>query len=484
MTHLSLVEGWLIIAVYAAGMIALTLFFSKRYKGTKKLFLVAGRKLNSWESGFSIAATWIWAPALFIASQKAYTQGIAGVFWFTVPNILCLIIFAWFAKRMRTLLPEGFTLSDFVRSRFSDRVHNLYSIELGGLAICSFAVQLLAGGAVLSALTGISFFMITLALSLTALVYSLYSGLKASVVTDYAQMIFIYVVSLILVPWAIVNGGGWGAVVKGLGGISGTYGSIFSGDGGNVFFSFGIIVTIGLIAGPFGDQSFWQRAFSTEKKSVGKAFMKGALFFGVVPIVMSLLGFLAAGNGLAIKDPQLTNMEAVLAYLPGWTIFPFTLMLLSGLVSTLDSNLSSLASMAGHDYVKRFLNPEADDDDQSLKYARIAMISLAVIGMVIANLPGMKILYLFLFYGTLRASTLLPTVITLLGKRLSERGVFWGISMAICIGLPVFAYGGFTKQLEWKLFGSIFTVLTPMIVSLLVTKMEGTVSDGAQRERA
>ncbi|MFW6222559.1 MAG: sodium:solute symporter family transporter, partial [Bacteroidota bacterium] len=258
----SVEQGWMIIGFYGLIMFAVTWFFSRHFTKTKDLFLVASRKVGLWQSSVSIAATWIWAPALFIAAQKAYQQGIAGTFWFTVPNIACLIVFGWFAKKMRDRLPDGYTLSDFARKQFSSRVHNLYIFQLTGLAICSFAVQLLAGGAVITALTGIPFLWVTIALAGISLIYSLFSGLNASIVTDFVQLGFIYIVSIVLVPWAIINGGGFDALVRGLGGVTGTYGSIFSGDGGQVFLTVGIAVTIGLMAGPFGDQSFWQRTFA------------------------------------------------------------------------------------------------------------------------------------------------------------------------------------------------------------------------------
>lgn len=61
--------------------------------------------------------------------------------------------------------------------------------------------------------------------------------------------------------------------------------------------SFGLSTAIGLISGPFGDQSFWQRAFSVKKGMIGKAFMVGALLFALVPISMGAMGFIAAGSG-------------------------------------------------------------------------------------------------------------------------------------------------------------------------------------------
>lgn len=54
-------------------------FLRKREK-TKEEFLVANRSMPWLLTAFSMAATWVWAPSMFVASEKAYTQGIAGVF--------------------------------------------------------------------------------------------------------------------------------------------------------------------------------------------------------------------------------------------------------------------------------------------------------------------------------------------------------------------------------------------------------------------
>ena len=85
-----------------------------------------------------------------------------------------------------------------MKDTYSPRVQNLYLLELTGLAVCQFAVQLLAGGAVIAYLTGLDFFVITLILSMTALSYSFISGIRASILTDYWQMWFILVVVVVI----------------------------------------------------------------------------------------------------------------------------------------------------------------------------------------------------------------------------------------------------------------------------------------------
>jgi Na+/proline symporter len=282
-------------------------------------------------------------------------------------------------------------------------------------------------------------------------------------------MALILLIGFGVVLATINSSGGLEVVVSGLFGKTGTYTDLFSGDGLNVFYTFGIPVTIGLLSGPFGDQSFWQRAFAIKRKSVQPAFILAAFIFGVVPLTLSVLGFVAAGAGMDIKNTSQVNMEVVTAFLPTWVIVPFVFLLLSGLVSTLDSNLSAIASIAGHDLLER--KKTATNKSDILKYSKGSMVILVVGGIAIANIPGLTILYLFLFYGTLRASTLLPTIITLLKKDVSEAGVFWGVIISLTIGLPIFAYGNLHKIVPMIVGGSLFTVLASGITVFAVNKI-------------
>src|SRR5690348_312029 len=97
----SQLDGLVLLAIFAAASFGVTELARKTGRLTKKRYLVANRGVGWRPAAFSIAATWIWAPALFVAAQQGYTHGWVGVFWFTVPNVACLVIFAAFASRMR-----------------------------------------------------------------------------------------------------------------------------------------------------------------------------------------------------------------------------------------------------------------------------------------------------------------------------------------------------------------------------------------------
>ena len=81
--------------------------------------------------------------------------------------------------------------------------------------------------------------------------------------------------------------GGLETVRAGLGSVSGEYTSLTSASGVEVLLSFGLPTAVGLISGPFGDQCFWQRAFSIQEDRIGRSFFAAALLFALVPIAMA-----------------------------------------------------------------------------------------------------------------------------------------------------------------------------------------------------
>lgn len=460
---------------YFAAMLAVVLAMRKGYgsKYDKFEYFVAKRRAPWLLTAFSMAATWVWAPSLFTASEMAYTKGFAGVFWFVVPNVLTLILFAIFARNFRKKWPYGWTFSDYIREKYSKRSHTMFLVESFGLQVCSFAVQLLAGATIFHKITGMSFLVTTVLLAAIPLMYTFFSGIRGSITTDFIKMGFIVTVLLLGLP-IISSNIGWDTLTAGLGGISGEYSRLFSGKGIDVMLSFGIPTTIGLLSGTFGDQMFWQRTFSVKKQHVGKTMFTAALIFGIVPISLSLFGFFAAGSGLEVADTQLVNVSTVIAYTPKWFLYLFFVLILAGLMSTVDSILCAVSSVAGHDVMIRIRqeHPNMVRNMGDVQFGRLAMVVVALLAILIANIPGLTITYLFLFYGTLRSSVMLPTIFAIQGRKMTERGLFWGIVVSLAVGLPTFAIGKLCGSTAWTLAGSLFTILASGIISRILPNQE------------
>lgn len=478
MQVLSQSEGLFLIFGFFIAMI-IVVFLLKRRQETKEEFLVAGRNASWIATAFSIAATWVWAPSMFTAAQKAYTQGFDGVFWFVVPNVLTLVLFAFYATRLRKQYPNGWTFSAYIKERFSKRTQNLFLAETIVLQVCAIAIQLLAAASIFHKITGLPFFLTTVIIGIIPLTYIFKNGLRSSIITDLIKMATIVGILLLGFPILLHNAPA-NVIADGLGGISGKFGNLFDATGWNVFLSFGIPSTLVLLSGTFGDQMFWQRAFAIKEGEVKKTMLLSAFIFAFVPVFLSLFGFIAAGAGLEVQDTQLTNVSAIVAFAPRWFLFLFFILILSGLTSTVDSVLCAISSVAGHDYAERIAENKnlsyAIKNNRVLNWmlgtpvaiARTSMVLISILGIALANTPGLTITGMWLVYGTMRSGVLLPTMFAIKKRNMHERGLFIGLLVSWFVGLPFFAYGNTVGNIPIAVAGSLISLLASGILSLVI----------------
>ncbi len=473
MGFVSQATGYWFLTFFAIIITWFTYYFSKRQNWqTKEGFLLANRKVGWVLGGFSIASSWIWAPALFVSVQVAYQQGLAGIFWFTLPNILALLIFAIFAPRIRARLPQGYTFTQYIKYRLeSDRVHKVFLFPYLFYQLMAVVVQLFAGGSLLSLLTGIPLTTIMPILAGIVLIYTLISGFQASIITDFVQLGLIYLIGIIILPLAWSAAGGFSAISAGFHGIQ-NIGNIF--DPG-VAFSFGIVTSIGLLAGSISDQSNWQRAFAIKEGKVVKAFIFGSILFGLVPIGLSTLGFLAANPNLHISlptgiDASMVGVQVVATLLPLWAVSLFVVMLLAGLTSALDAGLSAIGSLWVTDVVK------SKDDKGAIRAARYSMFGVTILGLLVAlaavYIPNFGLKQLWWVFNTIAACVVVPTVLSLYWDKLSEKGVFWGVLVSFLIGIPLFIYGNIANSTLWTVGASLFIILISTVFCLALPRKQ------------
>jgi Na+/proline symporter len=496
MAFISTTLGYWLLVIYGIFMILITIVFArwKQYK-TIQGFLVAERNVNWWLGAASIAASWIWAPALFVSVQVAYEKGIPGIFWFTFPNIIALLLFIYLAPKIREKLPNGYTLPQWIRHKLkSEKVHKIYLFPYFFYQLMAVTVQLFAGGSLLYIITGIPLITGMIIMSVIVLAYSYISGLEASIVTDLIQFALIVIGVVIVVPLSIHAAGGMSVMTTS--GFSGNFGNIF--DPG-VAFSFGIVTAIGLISGAISDQQYWQRAFAAKKKNIVPSFLFGALMFAIVPIALSSLGFLAANSSLGITLPEgvdssMIGIFTVSKFLSPAVIAVFVIMLLSALMSTLDSGIMAASSLYVRD-VKKYSDKEnlvwektdegkvlnenekvisATLNKKAVKDSRVAMFAIVGLGFLVAlaitYIPGFGLQQLWWIFNTIAACVVVPTVLSLYWDKLDARGVFWGVLVAFVIGVPLFVYSNVINNALWIVMSSLFIILVSTAFCLILRK--------------
>ena len=390
----------------------------------KKDFIIF-TKGSEWTYAASIASTWIWAPALFVSSSKAFFSGIYGLLWFIIPNILTLILFGYLSSKVTR--KDHFSLTHVVKTA-SDKQANLHCIISLVLLTGSTVVQLLGIHTLASEWLGTPKWVSASLILFLCLVLVWKNGLKDCIRTDVVKYIILLVCGIILTVSTVISGefNGW-------------YG-FNNPDFIHETATFGIITLIGLFSSPYVDQTFWQRAFSIEKDRVFSVFCKSAVLFGVIPILFGTIGFFSSGGtGWSIA----TNFNGIGAVI-------LALGVLSALLSTLDSNLCAISS---------FVWKANRDEHKNITYARMSMVALVIFGGGTFLLTDFTIVQWTLIYGTIRTCAALPTVLVILNKYDPEWLFKSTLTGSIIAPIGYFLYAGSGYEWLFTLFGLLVPLL-------------------------
>lgn len=461
--------GYLIMfSFWAIGFLAIRAWGGKKAI-TGVLFLLSNRKVGFILGAVSVATAWVWAPALFVASQKAYEQGLPGLFWFTFPNMMALVLFSFLATKAKSVFPRGFTLPELMRVRFGKKVQLIYMATILLIQVYSVILQVTAALLMLNLVTGIDKSILVLILGSIILSLSLTAGFRSSLTVDVVKALFILIVGLLVCPWVIGKSGGFQNVVRGLGGITGDFGNLFDTK---VAFSFGIPISVSLLSGIVVDQQQWQRAFAMRKEVVRKSFLFAAVLFLMAPIILGIFGFAAAGSGVQVGrgQAQLAGVFLVKNYLPQIGTIIFTFMVLAGLAAAGVAALSAAGSVGAVDFI-RFFKRDLRDKHVVL-ISRVTMVIVLTIGLVIALIPEIQILYLVLLVGVFRASLMVPTILSLYWSSLSPNYTFAGIVFGMLVGVPLFVYGSLHNISTISAFGSLAPIMISMVFCIFGAKFK------------
>ncbi len=467
MTFVSQLEGALLLGGFAVFMISAAWLLTRQRKETLTGFLVADREVGLIRGALSSAATFIWVPAVFVCSLQAFKNGVPGIFWFMFPNILCFIIFAQVAKKVRTIHPNGFTLTELIHDRMQNKAAHIALLTTFILwLLTAVAINGVAGGAMLSMLSGLDFHVALFGLSGTALVYSLISGMRASIITDALQMVMVMGIAFVLVPWVLAESGGIAKLD--FGGLA----NLTNPLDPTITYEVGILAAIGLIGGTLQDQMFYQRAYSVKPQHIRKMFYLGGAFFALVPLALSVLGFIGAdlvkAGSLEIANPEMVGPAVIGFYLPKWALGLFVLMAFAGLASTLDSAFCAISSIVSVDIYQKYINTNTDEKS-ALRSARIGMIAIGTLGVLIASLKP-DIFWIFLTYGAVAVGGLAPVLYIIYGKKPNPKAVVLGVVAAFLISIPTAIYGNVMNNVHITIWGTVLGLFVSTVSCFIGTK--------------
>ena len=185
--------------LFALGMI-FTTFVLKRYNNelvTSEAFSTAGRTVKTGLVASAVVSSWTWAATLLQSSAVAYKYGVSGPFWYASGATVQVILFATLAIELKRRAPNAHTMMEVVKARYGAATHGVF-IVFGLMTNVLVTAMLLTGGsAVVSSLTGISTAAACFLLPIGVVLYTMFGGIKATFLTDYAHTVVILIIIFI-----------------------------------------------------------------------------------------------------------------------------------------------------------------------------------------------------------------------------------------------------------------------------------------------
>lgn len=418
----------LLLAAFYGGTYLLTLTIKKGKEDTDA-FMVSNHRIGFGMGAASMTATWIWAASFYAAATSGYTYGLSGPLHYGLWGALMILFIFPFGQRFRKLAPNAHTLGELIHARHgsSSQLILAFSNLLG--SIISLMVNFTAAGALVSVLSPLSFQAGVIIAGFGVLGYTLWSGFRASVLTDFAQLIALMAIAVVIIPAVLFAMGGPVAMVEGLGNLSPEQANLFSTD---AILNQGAPYFVAVLAYAIGNQTISQRLFAVNEDHIKPTFITATIGYGAIVIGLGMIGLMALTVGVEPVNGNMNNLipQMVSAYLPPVFIGLFFILVVGSLSSTADSDLSALSAIVMADVYGKNLAKGKPDPKRMLFIGRLTMIAATMIGIVFASF-SLDILVMLVFVGALWGAIVFPVIASCFWNRITNAAFTWSVIIAL-----------------------------------------------------
>ncbi|MGD8998997.1 MAG: sodium:solute symporter family protein [Granulosicoccaceae bacterium] len=432
--------GWLILALFSVLWIWLGWFWGRKARQLDD-FMLAGRNVGLALGTATAMATWVTSNTTLVAPQFALQLGIWGMLGYSL-GCIGLILFAPLVKRIRTLVPHGYTSGDFMRLRYGVWTWRVFLVISMCYAIGWLISLGMAGGVLIHALTGIDYQYGMTVILLICVTYTLLGGLRAVIGTDFIQTLLILAGVIILAILTISEIGFDRMHSNVLAERPELLNALMPAA---IMFLFNnLLFGIGEI---FHSNVWWSRAFAFREDVGSKAYLIAGIIWAPIPIVAGFIALGAPSLGLNIPAADMVG-PMVAAKLLGFSgaVIVF-IVVFSSLASSLDSLLAATSDLILQDIYRGHINPRASDE-QLRRMAKTIIVLLGIITWLIC-LPRITTLGSLLQYlGAFVASTIWPIAAGLYWKRANASGALLAMVLGAASGIwAYFAIGFYVAAL-------------------------------------
>lgn len=443
---------YLILIIYALGMVAIALYTKNRSKSVND-FLLAGEKgLNGWMTAFAYGTTYF-SAVIFIgyAGKFGSQYGLASV-WIGIGNAVLGSLLAWLlmAKRTKNMTQrlQAKTMPEFFEKRYGSKSLKIVSAIIIFIFLIPYSASVYNGlSSLFEIVFGIPGWIIMIALAVITALYLFFGGYFATALSDFIQGI-IMLIGVFLMVFCFMNSNqvSWD-ISKLVHDVEKTWFTFGSSDKGIYGSTVSLISLILLTSvGVYGlPQTVHKYYAIRNKKAISQGTIISTLFAFIIGFgayfVGSLSGLFPEVSGVS-SDRIVPEMLKIV--IPSGLMGVIAVLILSASMSTLSSVSLTSASVVAVDLYKGGINKEAADKKVN-RLMRILCLVFIAISLTLAVLNEKfnisAIAYLMgLSWGTLSGCFTGPFVLGLLSKKVSKPAVWSSIisSLVLTVGLTLF----------------------------------------------
>ncbi len=420
-----------LLALFFGGTLLISITIRQK-KDDADGYMTAGHGIGFGISAASMTATWIWAASMYASATSGYTYGISGPIHYGLWGALMILFIYPYGRRIRALAPNAHTLAEVMHARHgrSSQLMLAGSNILGSLI--SLTSNFIAGGALISMLSPFSFSQGVAIIATGVLLYTLWSGFRASVLTDFVQVCAMLGAVVVIIPAVFFAVGGPQVFTEGATQVTPEQASFFSSE---AFLKQGAPYITAVLAYAIGNQTIAQRLFAVREDLIKKTFLTATVGYGATIIGIGMLGVVALYAGIQPMDGDPNNLIPQLAatYLGPVLLAVFFVMIIGALASTADSDLAALSAIAMTDIYGRSgmtTNPKT-----MLVIGRSTMIIATAAGLYFAG-GRMNILDLLVLVGALWGALVFPAIASFYWDRVTNSAFTLSVLAALACFIP------------------------------------------------
>ncbi len=376
----------------------------------------------------SIMGAWI---LLSPAEAGAAFGGLPAILGYALGSAVPLALFVPIGRRVRRVMPEGHSLTEYVHARFGPWFYGFVLVVATFYLFIFLAAEMTGISLALALVADVPLWVTASVIGGFVLIYTAYGGLIASLVTDTVQTLLLLPLLVVGFAGAIVALGGTGAVHSQ---VAATQPALLNptNPGG---LAFGLYVVFAVIGANLMNQGLWQRVWAADSDaSVRRSF--GVAAVAVVPMVLlaGLFGVAAAGLNVVGDQPGIAFFLVLDAAFPDWVTLAVVVVAVLLVASSADTVLNAIASIVTTDLARLWTGL----GDGTLSGVARGVTILVAAGAIFVGAQGYGVLTLFLLADLLAAAAVAPFVLGLYLPTLTERGALAAGVAGLAVGLAYF----------------------------------------------